>query len=298
MSKAEMMAQMAGKAGLIAALDQSGGSSPKALAHYGIPETAYHSEDEMFALMAEMRIRIMTAPSFTGERVIATILFVLTMDSEVKGEPTPSYLWRERGVVPFVKIDKGMEDEADGVQLMKPIPDLDALLERAARLGVFGTKERSVIRLASESGIRALVRQQFDMAAKVRAHGLLPILEPEVLVKSPQKKECEQILHDCVLEEIRALPAEARMMLKVTLPEVPDLYDDISRDPHVVRVVALSGGYTEDEACAKLKRNHRMIASFSRALVGDLRHQMDEVEFDAVLAEAIAKIYDASVNKV
>ncbi|GBR70316.1 fructose-1,6-bisphosphate aldolase [Gluconobacter kanchanaburiensis NBRC 103587] len=289
---------MADKGGFIAALDQSGGSTPGALRQYGIPEDAYSSDAEMFALMHEMRVRIMTAPAFSGEKVIGAILFERTMDGEVEGEPVPAYLWRERGVVPFVKIDKGLETEADGVQLMKPMPDLDTLLARAATLGVYGTKERSTIRLPSESGIRAIVRQQFAVAEQVRKHGLVPILEPEVLIKSPDKAACEQLLHDYVLEELQKLPQDARIMLKVTIPEVADLYDDIARDPRMVRVVALSGGYSLDQACEKLQHNHRMIASFSRALIGDLRHQMDEAQFDATLGEAIEQIYDASVNKV
>lgn len=297
MSMADMMSQMAGKDGFIAALDQSGGSTPSALAHYGIPESAYSSEEEMFALMHGMRQRIMTAPSFTGEKVIGAILFERTMDGEVAGVSTPEYLWRERGVVPFVKIDKGLEEEADGVRLMKPMPDLDTLLERAVKLKVFGTKERSVINLPSETGVRAIVRQQFAVGEQVRKHGLVPILEPEVLITSPDKKAAEQMLHAAIKDELNTLPQDARIMLKVTIPEVPDLYDDIARDPRMVRVVALSGGYTLDEACDKLVHNHKMIASFSRALIGDLRHEMDEPTFDATLAKAITKIYGASVHK-
>lgn len=293
----KMMSQMANKGGFIAALDQSGGSTPGALKQYGIAESEYSDESQMFALMHDMRVRIITAPSFTGDKVIGAILFERTMDGDVNGEPVPAYLWRERGVVPFVKIDKGLEAEADGVQLMKPMPDLDALLARAAKLGVYGTKERSTIRLPSESGIRAIVRQQFAVAEQVRKHGLVPILEPEVLIKSPDKAACEQLLHDYVLEELQKLPEDARIMLKVTIPEVADLYDDIARDPRMVRVVALSGGYPLDQACEKLRHNHRMIASFSRALIGDLRHQMDDAQFDAALGEVIGEIYDASVHK-
>lgn len=293
-----MMAQVADKGGFIAALDQSGGSTPGALKQYGIPEDAYSSEEEMFALMHQMRVRIITAPCFTGEKVLGAILFERTMDGDVEGEPVPAYLWRERGVVPFVKIDKGLEAEEDGVQLMKPMPDLDALLSRAAGLGVYGTKERSTIRLPSENGIRAIVRQQFEVAEQVRKHGLVPILEPEVLIKSPDKAACEKILHDAVLEELQALPQDARIMLKITIPEVADLYDDIAQDPRMVRVVALSGGYPLAEACKKLKENHRMIASFSRALIGDLRDQMDEAEFDAALSKVVDVVYDASVNKI
>ncbi|GBQ19360.1 fructose-1,6-bisphosphate aldolase [Tanticharoenia sakaeratensis NBRC 103193] len=289
---------MADKGGFIAALDQSGGSTPGALKLYGIPESAYSNEEEMFALMHEMRARIITAPCFSGDKVIGAILFERTMDGEIQGVPTPRYLWRERGVVPFVKIDKGLEAENDGVRLMKPMPGLDDLLARAAGLGVFGTKERSVIRLPSETGIAAIVRQQFEVGEQVRKHGLVPILEPEVLIDSPDKKKAEQMLHDAIAAEIEKLPSDARIMLKLTIPEVAGLYDNLARDERIVRVVALSGGYPLDDACERLSHNRLMIASFSRALIGDLRHEMDEKQFDDTLAIAVNKIYKASVDKV
>ncbi|GAN54182.1 fructose bisphosphate aldolase [Tanticharoenia sakaeratensis] len=298
MSMSEMMTQMADKGGFIAALDQSGGSTPGALKLYGIPESAYSNEEEMFALMHEMRARIITAPCFSGDKVIGAILFERTMDGEIQGVPTPRYLWRERGVVPFVKIDKGLEAENDGVRLMKPMPGLDDLLARAAGLGVFGTKERSVIRLPSETGIAAIVRQQFEVGEQVRKHGLVPILEPEVLIDSPDKKKAEQMLHDAIAAEIEKLPSDARIMLKLTIPEVAGLYDNLARDERIVRVVALSGGYPLDDACERLSHNRLMIASFSRALIGDLRHEMDEKQFDDTLAIAVNKIYKASVDKV
>lgn len=298
MSMSEMMTQMADKGGFIAALDQSGGSTPGALKLYGIPESAYSTEEEMFALMHEMRARIITAPCFSGDKVIGAILFERTMDGEIQGVPTPRYLWRERGVVPFVKIDKGLEAENDGVRLMKPMPGLDDLLAQAAGLGVFGTKERSVIRLPSETGIAAIVRQQFEVGEQVRKHGLVPILEPEVLIDSPDKKKAEQMLHDAIAAEIEKLPSDARIMLKLTIPEVAGLYDNLARDERIVRVVALSGGYPLDDACERLSHNRLMIASFSRALIGDLRHEMDEKQFDDTLAVAVNKIYKASVDKV
>lgn len=292
-----MAAQMAGKDGFIAALDQSGGSTPGALRLYGIPDTAYHGEDEMFRLMHEMRVRIITAPAFTGERVIGAILFEGTMDGTVEGTPTPAYLWEKRGIVPFVKIDKGLEAEADGVRLMKPMPELDTLLARAARLGVYGTKERSVIARASASGIAAIVAQQFAVGDQVAAHGLMPIIEPEVSIDAPDKEAAEAILRQEILRHLDALPAGRRVMLKLTIPSVPDFYAPVIAHPGVARVVALSGGYTLEDACRRLKQNHGMIASFSRALVGELRASMSDAAFDAALASAIGQIYEASVVK-
>ena len=292
-----MRAQMTDKDGFIAALDQSGGSTPKALAQYGVPESAYSGDDEMFAEMHKMRVRIMTAPTFTGDKVIGAILFEKTMDGEVEGQPVPSYLWEKRGVVPFVKIDKGLEAEKDGVQLLKPIPGLDALLARAAKLGVYGTKMRSVIARASKDGIAAIVRQQFEVAEQIAKHGLMPIIEPEVLIKAADKAEAEQILHDEIAQQLDALPEGRRVMLKLTIPTKPDLYEDFTRHPKVERVVALSGGYPLDDACGKLAQNHGMIASFSRALIDNLRHGMSEGEFDATLAKAVDRIYGASVRK-
>ena len=297
MANESMMTQMSGKGGFIAALDQSGGSTPKALAQYGVPETAYSGDAEMFGEIHKMRVRIMTAPAFTGEKVIGAILFEGTMDGDVEGQPVPAYLWEKRGVVPFVKVDKGLEAEADGVQLMKPIPGLDDLLARAAKLGVYGTKMRSVIARASRSGIAAIVKQQFAVAEQIAAHGLMPIIEPEVSIKAPDKAEAEEMLRAEIESHLAALPADRKVMLKLTIPTQADLYEGPTRHDKVVRVVALSGGYPREEACAKLAHNHGMIASFSRALIDDLRHGMSDAEFDATLARSIDQIYQASVNK-
>jgi fructose-bisphosphate aldolase class I len=297
MANDKMMAQMSKKPGFIAALDQSGGSSPGALRLYGIPDTAYSGDEEMFRLIHQMRVRIMTAPAFTGDKVIGTILFEGTMDGEVRGKPTPSYLWEERGVVPFVKVDRGLEPEKDGVQLMRQMPQLDQLCDRAVKLGVFGTKMRSVINLASKDGIAAIAAQQFEVGAQIARHGLMPILEPEVSIKSPDKKGAESILLDELKKRTDALPAGQRVMFKVTLPDVADLYLPLVNHPRVVRVVALSGGYSRAEACKKLAANHGMIASFSRALVQDLRVTMSEAEFEAALARSIDESYAASTDK-
>jgi fructose-bisphosphate aldolase, class I len=294
----KMMAQISGKDGFIAALDQSGGSTPGALRLYGIPDTAYSGDSEMFRLMHEMRVRIMTAPAFTGAKVIATILFEGTMDGEVRGKPTPEYLWEERGVVPFVKVDKGLEAEKDGVQLMRPMPELNALLTRAVKFGVFGTKMRSVINLPSKDGIAAIVSQQFDVAAQIAEHGLMPIIEPEVLIKSPDKAGAEAILLAELTKHLDALPAGRQVMLKLTIPNVPDLYAPLVNHEGVARVVALSGGYTRADACKRLSANHGMIASFSRALAEDLRHSMSDAVFEATLANSIDEIYQASTLKV
>lgn len=297
MDSAKMNTQMSGKDGFIAALDQSGGSTPGALRLYGIPDTAYSGESEMFRLMHEMRVRIITAPAFTGDKVIGTILFERTMDGEVQGKPVPSFLWEDRGVVPFVKVDKGLEAEKDGVCLMRPVPELDALLERAVKLGVYGTKMRSTINLASKSGVTAIVAQQFEIAEQIAKHGLMPIIEPEVLIKSPDKQGAEALLVEAITKRLDALPSGCKVMLKVTLPEVRDLYKPLIEDERVLRVVALSGGYSRDEACQRLAQNHGMIASFSRALIGDLRVSMSNTEFNAALEEAIDAIYRASSKK-
>jgi len=297
MHDSRMMAQMAGKSGFIAALDQSGGSTPGALRAYGIPDSAYSDDAAMFELIHQMRVRIMTAPSFTGDKVIGAILFEKTMDGEAQGRPVPTYLWEERGVVPFLKVDKGLEAEQDGVQLMKPIPGLDALLERAARLGVFGTKMRSVINLASSSGIAAVVEQQFALAGQIAAHGLIPILEPEALIKSPERAAAEDILLAELAKGLDALPADRKVMLKLSIPVKPDLYAPLIAHPNVVRVVALSGGFSRSEACRQLAENHGMIASFSRALLDGLRHEMSDEAFDAELSAAIDEIYRASTIK-
>jgi fructose-bisphosphate aldolase class I len=293
-----MMEQMSSKAGFIAALDQSGGSTPGALRLYGIPDSAYAGDAEMFRLMHEMRVRIMSSPAFTGSKVIAAILFEGTMDGIAGGKPVPDFLWHDRGVIPFLKVDKGLQPDSDGVSLMKPIPGLDDLLSRAAKLGIFGTKMRSVINLASPSGIAAIVSQQFDIAAQIAAHGLVPIIEPEISINSPNKGHAESILRGEITRHLDALPAERRVMLKLTLPEVPDFYESLVQHRNVTRVVALSGGYKRDDACARLATNHGVIASFSRALTEDLKHAMSEATFDATLAHAIDEIYAASVDKV
>jgi fructose-bisphosphate aldolase class I len=298
MADDKMMAQMSKKGGFIAALDQSGGSSPGALRLYGIPDTAYSGEAEMFRLIHQMRVRIMTAPAFTGDKVIGTILFEGTMDGEVRGRPTPAFLWEERGVVPFVKVDRGLEPEKDGVQLMRPMPQLDQLCERAVKLGVYGTKMRSVINLASKDGIAAIAAQQFEFGDQIARHGLMPILEPEVSIKSPDKKGAEAILFDELKKRTDALPSGRQVMFKVTLPDVADLYAPLINHPRVARVVALSGGYTRAEACKRLAANHGMIASFSRALVEELRVSMSDAEFETAIAKAVDEIYNASTQKV
>ena len=292
----KMTAQMASKGGFIAALDQSGGSTPGALRQYGIAEDAYGSEEQMFQLMHEMRVRIITAPAFTGEKVIGAILFERTMDGQAQGKPVPQFLWQDRGVVPFLKMDKGLEPEADGVQLMKPMPGLDALLARAVKLGVYGTKMRSVIAGASRDGVAAIVAQQFEVARQISGHGLMPIIEPEVSIKSPTKAAAETQLHDALTRHLDAM-TDGKVMLKLTIPDQADLYEALTRHPRVERVVALSGGYKLDDACERLSRNHGMIASFSRALIDGLRHGMSAEEFDATLATAIDKIYRASTVK-
>ncbi|MBF0870195.1 fructose bisphosphate aldolase [Gluconobacter japonicus] len=297
MPDATMAEQVSKKPGFIAALDQSGGSTPKALAQYGIESDAYSNDADMFRLMHEMRVRIITSPAFQSHEVLAAILFEKTMDGTVGDVPVPTYLWKNCGIVPFLKIDKGLEEEKDGAQLMKPIPGLDALLERAAKLGGYGTKERSVIRLANPEAIKAIVQQQFDIAAQVASHGLVPIMEPEVLVKSPEKADAEAILAKELALGLDALPGDYPIMLKVTIPETPNLYADLMKHPRMQRVVALSGGYPLDQACQKLKANHGMIASFSRALVDDLRVSQSDQEFNAILSKVVDRIYDASVNK-
>jgi fructose-bisphosphate aldolase, class I len=298
MANDKMTAQISGQDGFIAALDQSGGSTPGVLRLYGIPDNAYSGDAEMFRHMHEMRVRIMTAPAFTGAKVIAAILFEGTMDGEVLGKPTPAFLWEERGVIPFVKVDKGLEPEKDGVQLMRPMPGLDALLTRAVKLGVFGTKMRSVIHLPSKGGIGAVVAQQFDVAGQIAEYGLMPIIEPEVSIKSPDKAGAEAILLAELTRRLDALPDGRKVMLKLTIPDVSDLYSTLTKHKCVARVVALSGGYTRADACKRLSANHGVIASFSRALAEDLRHAMSAAEFDATLAKSIDEIYRASTVKV
>ena len=298
MSNTKMAQQMSQAPGFIAALDQSGGSTPKALGHYGIEPGAYSSEQDMFALMHEMRVRIIKSPAFSDHKVIAAILFEKTMDGLVDTMPVPSYLWDKCGIVPFLKIDKGLEAEEHGVQLMKPIPDLNSLLSRAAKLGIYGTKERSVIRLADKNGISEIIHQQYQVAETVLSHQLVPIIEPEVLVQSPEKAEAENILLEELTQGLQKLPGQGKVILKVTIPEKADLYAEFAKHPRVQRVVALSGGYSLDEACIKLKKNHNMIASFSRALMEDLRASQSNTVFDSILEKVVNEIYDASVNKV
>jgi fructose-bisphosphate aldolase, class I len=292
-----MTARIADGQGFIAALDQSGGSTPKALKGYGIEEGAWGSEEEMFALIHDMRVRIITSPVFTGDKVLGAILFERTMDGQADGKPVPQALI-ERGVIPFIKIDKGLEAEANGVQLMKPMPELDALLARARGLGVFGTKERSIVNLANREGIAAIVRQQFEVARQVLAAGLVPIIEPEVNIKSPERAEADRILLDELTKALDALPGDDQVMLKLSIPAQAGLFQPLVDHPRVLRVVALSGGYSRPEACRELAKNPGMIASFSRALLEDLRHGMNQDEFDRALGEAIDEIYEASTDKV
>lgn len=297
MQYSEMTAKMAAGNGFIAALDQSGGSTPKALAGYGVDESAWGTEEEMFGLIHQMRARIISSPAFTGDKVIGAILFERTMDGEVNGVPTPQALIA-KGVVPFIKIDKGLEDEVDGVQLMKPMPTLDALLERSKALGVYGTKERSVINSANAKGIAAVVKQQFEIGAQVLSHGMMPMIEPEVNIKSATRAECDTILLAEILKNLDALPEGQQVMLKLSLPVVPGTFDPLVEHPKVLRVVALSGGYSRPEACVELSKNKGIIASFSRALLSDLRSQMTDAEFDASLGEAIDAIYKGSTQKI
>lgn len=297
MNHSEMMAKIARGDGFIAALDQSGGSTPKALKGYGIEEDAWSTDEEMFGLIHKMRERIITAPCFSSGKVIGAILFERTMDGTVGGKPTPQALI-DRGIVPFIKIDKGLEPEENGVQMMKPIPGLDALLDRAKSLGVFGTKERSVINSANDAGIAVLVAQQFQVAKQVLAKGMVPIIEPEVNIKSADRAECDDLLLTAILEELEEIPEGQRVMLKLSIPAKAGLFDPLVIHPKVLRVVALSGGFSRDEACRELAKNPGMIASFSRALLSDLRADQSDDEFNATLGQAISEIYAASTSKV
>lgn len=297
MTKEEMTAKIVGGDGFIAALDQSGGSTPKALKGYGIEEGAWSNDEQMFGLIHEMRERIITSPSFSSGKVIGAILFERTMDGTIEGKPTPRALI-DRGIVPFIKIDKGLEAEANGVQLMKPMPDLDSLLSRARGLGVFGTKERSVINLANHQGIAAIVKQQFEVANQVLGHGLVPIIEPEVNIKSPERVQADIILLHELEKALDELPHDKRVMLKLSIPAKPGLFTPLVRHPSVLRVVALSGGYSREEACRELSMNPGMIASFSRALLSDLRYGQSPEEFDRTLGQAIDEIYEASTRKM
>jgi fructose-bisphosphate aldolase class I len=298
MADARMLEQMTANDGFIAALDQSGGSTPGALRQYGVPETAYNGDKEMYAAVHAMRVRIMSSPAFTGKKVLGAILFEMTMDGEAHGLPVPTFLWEKRGVIPFLKVDKGLAAEADGVQLMKPMPDLDALLERAVKKGVFGTKMRSVINHANPAGVAAIVDQQFDVGLQIAKHGLVPIIEPEVSIKAADKVECEALLRDAIAKRLDALPADVKVMLKLTIPSKPDFFLPLVKHPKIVRVVALSGGYSRTESCKLLAQNHGLIASFSRALAEGLKFSMTDAEFDAALAASIDEIYGASKDKI
>lgn len=294
MNQSEMTAKIKQGDGFIAALDQSGGSTPKALKGYGIEEGAWSSDEEMFDLIHQMRARIITSPCFGSGKVIGAILFERTMDGQVDGKPTPQALV-DQGVVPFIKIDKGLEDEENGVQLMKPMPDLDGLLERAKSLGVFGTKERSVINAANIAGIADCVAQQFQIAKQVLSHGLMPIIEPEVNIKSADRAESDELLLSAILGELDALGYDQQVMLKLSIPAEPGKFAPLVNHPKVLKVVALSGGFSRQEACDELAKNPGMIASFSRALLSDLRHQQSDDEFNRTLGTAIDQIHAASV---
>ena len=290
----EELQKMKSHPGFIAALDQSGGSTPKALALYGIKEDAWSNEDEMFAIVHQMRTRMITSPSFTGERIIGAILFENTMDRDIDGQPTADYLWNVKRVVPFLKVDKGLETENDGVQLMKPMPALATLLKKAKAKRIFGTKMRSVIKQANEPGIKEIVNQQFELAAQIIDAGLVPIVEPEVDIHCPEKAKAEKLLKAAILEKLNQLSAGQFVMLKLTLPEQDNFYADFVKHPKVLRVVALSGGYSRDEANNRLRRNHGVIASFSRALAEGLSAQQSDAGFNAMLDKSIQSIYDAS----
>lgn len=294
MTSTDMARQMAEKDGFIAALDQSGGSTPKALRLYGVEEGSWANDEEMFGLIHEMRARIIKSPAFTGDKVIGAILFERTMDGDIDGTPTAEYLWKERRVVPFLKVDKGLADEKDGVQLMKPMPQLGELCHRAVEKGIFGTKMRSNILAANAQGIAANVAQQFEVGHQILGHGLVPILEPEVNISIDDKAEAEDILLGEIEKGLDSVPAHQQVMLKLTLPTQPNQYKSLVEHPRVMRVVALSGGYTRDEACEKLAKNDGMIASFSRALTQGLSAKQSDAEFNETLAEAIGKICEAS----
>ena len=296
MSKAEQLEKIRTAPGFIAALDQSGGSTPKALGLYGVTPDAWSNDDEMFDVVHQMRTRIMTSPSFNGDRILGAILFENTMDREVEGQSTASYLWKVKHVVPFLKVDKGLADEVDGAQLMKPNPGLDDLLAKANAAGIFGTKMRSVIKQANEAGIRAVVAQQFEVGRQIVAAGLVPIIEPEVDIHCPDKAAAEDMLHDAIMEQLNSLNADEIVMLKLTLPEKDNLYADCIAHPNVARVVALSGGYSREEANERLSRQNGMVASFSRALAEGLSAQQSDEEFNATLDASIASIAAASAT--
>ncbi len=294
----QQLKKMRTQPGFIAALDQSGGSTPKALQSYGIKPDAWSNDEEMFALVHQMRARIITSPSFTGDRILAAILFEGTMDKQIEGQPTADYLWNVKRIVPFLKIDKGLADETDGVHLMKPMPQLTALLKKANSKNIFGTKMRSFINEANAAGIQAVVNQQFQVAEQIIDAGLMPIVEPEVDIHCPEKTKAESLLRTAIFEKLNKLPGDQLVMLKLTLPERDDFYIDFVRHPRVLKVVALSGGYSREEGNNRLRRNHGVIASFSRALAEGLTVEQSDAEYDALLDEAIQSIFDASTNKL
>jgi fructose-bisphosphate aldolase class I len=295
-SKEQQQRKIKTQAGFLAALDQSGGSTPKALGNYGIKEGAWSNEEEMFSLVHQMRARIITSPSFNGDRILGAILFEGTMDRDIEGQPSADYLWNVKRIVPILKVDKGLAEEKDGVQIMKPMPGLAPLLERANTKNIFGTKMRSVIKKASAGGIKAVVDQQFEVAAQILAAGLVPIVEPEVDIHCPDKSQAEALLKQALLESVNKLPANQVVMLKLTLPDQPDLYAELVNHPKVLKVVALSGGYSRQEGNERLRKNHGVVASFSRALVEGLSAQQSDAEFDAMLDTAIQSIYEASIT--
>ncbi len=295
-SNEEQLQQMRTKPGFIAALDQSGGSTPKALAHYGIKDHSWADDNEMFDLVHQMRTRVITSPSFTGERILGAILFENTMDREIEGQPTADYLWDVKRVVPFLKVDKGLQTETDGVQMMKPMPELASLLDKAKSKRIFGTKMRSVIKQANPAGIESIVNQQFEIAEQIIAEGLVPIVEPEVDIHCPEKARAEELLKAAILGKLNGLAAGKQVMLKLTLPEQIDLYADCVRHPRIVRVVALSGGYTREEANDRLWKQHGVVASFSRALLEGLSVNLTDDEFNATLDASIQSIYEASIT--
>ena len=296
MRASEQMQKMKTQPGFVAALDQSGGSTPHALALYGIKDHVWKDDDEMFELVHHMRTRVITSPSFTGERILGAILFEDTMDRDIEGQPTADYLWNVKRIVPFLKVDKGLQPEKDGVQMMKPMPELAALLDKAKTKHIFGTKMRSVIQRADPAGIQNIVQQQFEVAGRIIDTGLVPIIEPEVDIHCPQKARAEALLKEALLEKLNGLPAGQQVMLKLTLPEQADFYADCVRHPKVVRLLALSGGYTQEEADARLRKNRGVVASFSRALLEGLSVHQTDAEFNATLEASIQRIYEASIT--